>query len=818
MATISRTSAVAANRRAPDRAATPTMSRSLKLVWATFGLLGLILVGYLLSVLQRPDGSYWTWLDGWVVCGVELVASVTCIARGLSRRPGRVAALTLGCSILSWTIGDVVLTIQSIGGATPPSPSLADVFHLAFYPLAYVAVVMFMREGARKLTVSTCLDGVIAGLGAAAFCGAFAFHDILQKSGSGPLATVTNLAYPIGDLLLLSLVIGGCAVFSGRRMGPWILLASGIALNVVGDTSNLFQDSFGATRFGITLDAIAWPVAILLLSAAVWMRRRPSQPTTTRRASGFVLPNLAAATALVILVVGSVHYVNRIAIAVAAATLLVVGMRLVLSVREMQALSHERHRQAVTDDLTGLSNRRHLFRVLDAFFVEGGGALMPGRSLAFLFIDLNHFKEVNDSFGHPAGDELLKQVGNRLSSALRQGDLLVRIGGDEFAVVLVDGDTAYATDVAQRITERLAEPFLLDVVTANIGASIGIALAPNDATYSAGLVWCADVAMYRAKLGNSPFATFERDLDQEGDQMRLLEELQAAIGQGHLVLHYQPQLNLRTGEIFTVEALLRWSHPRLGLLAPDHFLPIAEEAGLMGAITEWVLDEAVGQCAAWRLTGRFLTVAVNVSPTNLLQPGFADMVCSILERHDVPAENVILELTESSVISDFDACRHVIEHLKAQGVAVSIDDFGAGVTSLAYLSSLAVRELKLDRTFLAGLVGDDRDREIDLVRSTIELGHSMGLRIVAEGIEDKDTLELLSELGCDFAQGYFISRPKPASDMAFRLQQGADERPALVRADDAPSATTSESASTNGRSSTSAVAVAENRRAGDRQL
>jgi len=801
------------------------MSRSLQLVWATFGLLGLILVCYLLSLLLRPDDSYWTWLDGWVVCGIELVASATCIARGLSRRPGRVAALTLGFSLLAWAVGDVVLTTQSIGGATPPSPSLADVFYLAFYPLAYFAVVLFMREGVRRLTISNLLDGVIAGLGAAAFCGAFAFHDILRQSGSGTLGTVTNLAYPIGDLLLLSLVIGGCAVFAGRRMAPWILLASGIALNVAGDTSNLFQDSFGATRFGLLLNAIAWPVAILLLSMAVWMRRRPSDPTSTRRPSGFVLPNLAAASALVILVVGSVHYVSRVATALAAATLFVVGIRLVLSVREMQALSQERHRQAVTDDLTGLSNRRHLFRVLDAFFGDGDGALMAGRSLAFLFIDLNHFKEVNDSFGHPAGDELLKQVGSRLSSSLRQGDLLVRIGGDEFAVVLVDSDAHYATEVAQRVTQCLAEPFTLDVVSATISASIGIALAPSDATYSAGLVWCADVAMYRAKLGRTPFATFERDLDQEGDQMRLLEELQAAIGQGHLVLHYQPQLNLRTGEIFTVEALLRWAHPRLGLLAPDHFLPIAEESGLMGAITQWVLDEAIGQCAAWRLAGRSLTVAVNVSPSNLLELGFAETVRDHLARHDLPAAHLVLELTESSIISDFDTCRRVIETLEEQGVAVSIDDFGAGVTSLAYLSNLAVRELKLDRTFLAGLMGGDRDRELDLVRSTIELGHSMGLRIVAEGIEDKATLELLSELGCDFAQGYFISRPKPAGEIAFRPQNGAGERAALTRGAHAASAAMAglantqpaadESPTANGRSSPSAVAGAENRRAGD---
>jgi diguanylate cyclase len=382
------------------------------------GLLGFMLAGYLVSLLLRRDDQSWSWLDGWGVCAIELVGSTLCIAKGFVRGRDRSAALALGLGLLAWTVGDIVLTFESIGGATPPTPSPADVFYLAFYPLVYVALVLFIRGEVRRLTAPNWLDGVVAGLGGAAVCGAFAFHSILKQSGSGPLGTVTNLAYPIGDLLLLSLVIGGCAVLFGSRKAPWLLLASGIALNVVGDTSNLLQGSFGATRFGFIMNAISWPTSIVLMSMAVWLRRRPSRPLTSPRSSGFVLPNLAVVCALVILVVGSVHPVNRVAIGLAAATLLTVGIRLVLSVREIQALSHERHHQSVTDDLTGLSNRRHLFRVLDAFFADSDDDSLPVRPLAFLFIDLNHFKEVNDSFGHPAGDELLKQVSIRLSSSL----------------------------------------------------------------------------------------------------------------------------------------------------------------------------------------------------------------------------------------------------------------------------------------------------------------------------------------------------------------------------------------------------------------
>ena len=250
--------------------------------------------------------------------------------------------------------------------------------------------------------------------------------------------------------------------------------------------------------------------------------------------------------------------------------------------------------------------------------------------------------------------------------------------------------------------------------------------------------------------------------------MRLIEELRAAIDENQLVLHYQPQLDLRTGEILAVEALLRWAHPRLGLVSPDSFIPLAEEAGLMRAITTWVLEQATAQCSSWRTAGRQLTVAVNVSPSSLLEPGFVDMVRKPLLRHGLPADALVVEITETSVISEFDIARQVIEELKSLGIVVSIDDFGAGATSLTYLSNLAVGELKLDRTFIAGLVARESDRDLDIVRSTIDLGHAIGLRIVAEGIEDAETLDLLTNLGCDFAQGYCISKPKPASELAFR--------------------------------------------------
>ncbi len=742
--------------------------RTKTVLWAAYALMGVLLVGYLASLIVRgPDRSSQL-LDGWLVAGFEMAAAALCITRGLTRRPGRAVALTLGSGLIMWSLGDIALTVESLGGVTPPTPSLADVFYLGFYPLTYVAAVIFMRGEVRRLATPSWLDGAVASVGTASVCAAFVFERVLHLTGGNSAATAINLAYPIGDVLLLSLVVGGSTVMSGRRKAPWLLMATGIAINAVGDSANLFGTSFGASRLGFIFNAIAWPTSILLLSMSVWLRPHPSNPQTLRKPALFVIPGLSAACALVVLFVGNLHATSRLALGLATATLLLVGIRLVVSVRGMRSLSQERRHQSVTDELTGLGNRRCLHTVLDAFFADYDVTAARPRSIAFLFLDLNHFKEINDTFGHPVGDKLLKQLGPRLSACLREADLPIRLGGDEFVVVLVDGDADYATSVAQRLTNRLAEPFILGTVRVHISASIGIALAPTDATDSAGLLWCADVAMYRAKLAGVPFAIYQPDLDKSGNRLLLLDELRTAIDERQLVSHYQPQLDLRTGEIVAVESLLRWAHPRLGIVPPLEFLSLAEEAGLMGSITTLVLTDALAQCAAWRSAGNPLSVSVNISPANLLDPRFTEVVRDLLDSHQVPAEALVLEITETTVISHFDRAQSVTQELRDHGIVVSIDDFGAGFTSLAHLSSLAVKELKLDRIFIAGLTGGDSGRALDLVRATIDLGHALGLRIVAEGIEDCATLELLSDLGCDLGQGNFISRPKPANRLTFK--------------------------------------------------
>jgi diguanylate cyclase (GGDEF)-like protein len=749
-----------------DAAGEPDVAARRYRAWVVYAVLVAWMVGYVVSLAVRSANSHITWLDGWSVCLVEAAASAACFYRAFTRRADRRATLTLGFALLSWAIGDTFLTIESLGGKTPAVPSTADAFYILFYPLAYVATVELLQRGLGRLARPNWLDGVVAGVGAAALCATFAFHRIVDLVGGSALSTSVSLAYPIGDLLLLSLVIGGTVLLAGRFSVAWLLLAGGLAVIVFGDTFNLFESTQLATRFGADFNAAAWPSAIVLMSMSVWVAPRPADPLRPERTAGMVMPGVASVAALAIIVVATSRHVSEVATDLAIATLVLVGVRLAISARSLRIMTEERHRQANTDELTGLGNRRQLTHVLETFFA--GEADSPGapRRMAFLFVDLNHFKEINDTFGHPAGDELLRQLGPRLSAVVGTLGTVVRLGGDELGVVLVDVDEATATEVAQRLVTEVEAPFRLHQINASVGASIGIAMVPGDADDASSLMWAADVAMYRAKLAGVPFVMFDQAVDGDENQIRLVEELAEAVHDGGLELHYQPLLNLRTGRVRAVEALLRWPHPELGMIPPLKFLPLAEDAGLMQPLTEWVLNEAIAQCARWRDDGVEVCVSVNVSTTNLLEDGFVEMVEEVLARHTLPPALLVIEITESTVITNFELSQCVIERLRDFGIVVSIDDFGAGERPLTFLASLALGELKLDRPFIADLVTDESQRT--LVRAAINFAHELGLRVVAEGIEDVATLDLLDEMGCDLAQGYYISRPAPADKLSFQ--------------------------------------------------
>jgi diguanylate cyclase (GGDEF)-like protein len=431
-----------------------------------------------------------------------------------------------------------------------------------------------------------------------------------------------------------------------------------------------------------------------------------------------------------------------------------------VSRRLQLAAAHSEH-QARQDPLTGLPNRRMLLDEAQRALDVGGAAL--------LLLDLNRFKDVNDALGHNAGDALLQQVGPHLAGLLPTGGTLARLGGDEFGLLLpgvIDGDQALL--VAAAVAKAFERPFLLGEVVVEMEASIGVAVAAEQAADALALLQHADVAMYAAKQDHRGVAAYEPEAGVSTlARMELLADLRRALAaEDQLRLDYQPVVRLGTGAVEGVEALLRWTHPQRGEVAPADFVPLAERTGLVRPLTRHVLDLALSQCRAWLDDGLRLSVAVNLSARNLAEPDLPAAVGAALSRHQVPAELVVLEITESAVIDDAERAEDVVRRLVALGVSVSLDDFGTGYSSMATLMRLPLGSLKVDRSFVAGLSHTDTDTGAVITTATVRMAHELGLEVVAEGVETQAQLERLRELGCDFAQGFLLSRPLPAAQVA----------------------------------------------------
>lgn len=431
------------------------------------------------------------------------------------------------------------------------------------------------------------------------------------------------------------------------------------------------------------------------------------------------------------------------------------------------SIALEKH-QALHDALTDLPNRRLFRDRVNQAVIAARRTHLP---VAVMIIDLDRFKEVNDTLGHHIGDVLLQQVSARLQATLREGDTIARLGGDEFAVLLptVSGAAA-ASAVADKLVKALEEPFTIRTWTFDIDASIGIAVSPEHGDTVDALMQRADVAMYLAKESRAGYELYSADRDRHSPRrLALLGDLRRALDDGSLVLHYQPKADMRTGGIRGVEALLRWTHADHGPIPPDEFIPLAEHTGLIRPLTLYVLDQALAQCRRWNDDGIAVGMAVNLSVRNLYDPSFADEVASLLDKWGVPAGQLEFEITESVIMADPMRAMAVLARLSELGVELSLDDFGVGYSSLAYLKRLPVNEIKIDKSFVMNLADDESDAMI--VRTTIALARSLGMRVVAEGVEGAVTWAKLVALGCDVAQGHYLSRPRPAEEITPLLRK-----------------------------------------------
>jgi diguanylate cyclase (GGDEF)-like protein len=427
--------------------------------------------------------------------------------------------------------------------------------------------------------------------------------------------------------------------------------------------------------------------------------------------------------------------------------------------RKLREYVAELHYQARHDVLTGLSNRVALHDNLGSAIDR----LKDGEHVAVMLIDLDRFKEVNDSLGHDAGDEFLRDIAARLVEVAGAAPVS-RLGGDEFAVVLAGVTPGEAVELGHAFRRRIEEPGVIRSIPVSVDASIGIALAPEDGMEVNQLVRRADVAMYAAKQGRTGVVRYTREEDRnDANKLALMTDLRAAVERGELEVHYQPIVAADSGLLRKVEALVRWRHPSKGLLAPGAFIPLAEPTRLIIELNAFVLREAVRQCEIWRRRGIDLGVTVNVAVLDLLDPTFSDGVEATLRQAGLPPSALTIEITEGAFMQEPTRVRHTLEALRALGVQVAIDDFGTGYSSLSYLKDLPVDLLKIDRSFVSDLPGEASSCAI--VASTIELAHRLGLTIVAEGVETGEQYEFLAELGCDLIQGYVVSKPVSASSL-----------------------------------------------------
>jgi diguanylate cyclase (GGDEF)-like protein/PAS domain S-box-containing protein len=441
-------------------------------------------------------------------------------------------------------------------------------------------------------------------------------------------------------------------------------------------------------------------------------------------------------------------------------------MRVIRDISDRKAIETELVHQATHDSLTHLPNRG-LFddRINQA--IQTASRAQAG--VAMLLLDLNRFKEVNDTFGHHVGDALLKDVAARLASTLRDSDSVARLGGDEFAVLLPNTNVEQATTVAEKVRSCLAQPFAVAQERFAVEASVGIAVYPIHGESAETLLRCADVAMYAAKRGQVGCTVYQTSIDSyDPRRIALLADLHEALEMDQLQLHYQPKVDMQTGKVHAVEALVRWHHAVHGYVPPAEFIPLVERTDLIKPFTLWVLRRALADCRKWRDLGSPLTVAVNLSAWNIHDDDLPRMTAQLLREFQLPANLLRLEVTETAVMTDPVGALAILNRLSALGVSLSLDDFGTGYSSLAYLKRMPVDEIKIDQSFVQDMIANEDDAAI--VRSVVSLGHSLKLEVVAEGVEDSRTLELLAQNGCDLSQGFYLGRPMHPTDLALWLE------------------------------------------------
>jgi diguanylate cyclase (GGDEF)-like protein len=691
--------------------------------------------------------------------------------------PGRRLTLVLLlASIAAWSIGSISVNSAGVAGQTEfPAPGEW------LFGVSYLGMVGYLlRDVDRRQSrpARGWLDIVIICGGTACLAALLLVTPVQAASHQEGVSLLLALIYPLADLIL-ALVVLGQSLMQIRidRRKSWmigaafVLLAgadSGLALQVSASTYDFSSVSYGlwATGFALLVDAACRPEQTVIRAVP----RNAGTPV-------LVIAGLVALAAL------TARLDETLAVYVlppAILTLAAVAARLALALRDANR-ANEAFALSETDDLTKLPNRR----AVRAWLSSG---LAGRRPLALMLLDLDGFKEINDSLGHRAGDTVLALVGVRMREAVDPHARVARLGGDEFAIILETTDEIELMEIAHGVLRELAKPIVIEGIEISPSGSIGVTVAVPGDQDGGEVLRRADVAMYQAKNSGLGVALYDSQLDDfTRSRLQLSEELRKGLADRQIEVWYQPQVDAATMQVCGLEALVRWRHPTQGLISPVSFLPAARRAGLMGQLSEAVARQAIEDLAARRRAGIDLTVAINCAPPELLGPTFLPRLYAAIAEWDVPVDRLVLEVTEDSFLADPEHTRDVLLELRSHGVQISIDDYGTGFSSLTYLRNLPVQELKIDRSLIGSVAVDARSRMI--VASTIQLAHALGLRIVAEGIEDAADLAALVSMGIDTLQGYHLGRPMPASqiDQWVRDRALTDHSvPSLPRAEGAP--------------------------------
>ncbi|MDO8120280.1 bifunctional diguanylate cyclase/phosphodiesterase [Isoptericola sp. b490] len=712
---------------------------------------GALAVGFALWVLAWPAAGP---AVGWraLLSAAYVASMVSAVAR--CRRSGwRREDVAMLVGILSSGAGSVYWAVVLLGLDPVPSLSWADPLWTAVFPAVVLSLTMEMARG-RLPQRDFAVDALIGSAGAAAAVLAFVAPLLgVPELGAARPAVQAAAIYVAGDVVLVLLVVTAISTFGGRHAPHLWSRLGGLALFALVDALTLVSGGEQGVMDGLSLRSVGLLLGFMLLETSVgW--RLPVASRPIRRGSTLVMPIMGVVLSLAVLVSG---WGDTTARGLAAVAIAIATVRMAWSFRAVAALADTR-RLAHTDDLTDLPNRRGFARAARE-------RLSEARPTTIVLFDLDGFQDVNEALGHGAGDELLLQVAGRLRDVVRPdgADVVARFGGDEFAA-MVGARPGHAGDEdAEALVAAVGGEYTIDSIAVQVSAAAGVVHAPQDGSDLDELLRRADVAMVAAKERRLSTLAYTEELDTRSrDWLRRVEQVRAALSGGCVEVHYQPKVELATGEVVGVEALARLRIDR-ELWMPGRFLEIVTKAGLLPALTDQVLATALRDARRWEDAGFPLSVAVNVCAAGVTTGRLPRVIRTALDREGLRGSSLVVEVTEHDLLIDHASGRAALDEVRALGSQVSIDDYGTGYSSLAYLRDLPVDEIKLDRTFVAAMSGDLRGTEV--VESTVRLAHRLGHRVVAEGVETGEDLAAVRDAGCDLVQGYLLARPMPAGEL-----------------------------------------------------